>query len=229
MAFCPSCGVEVNNKKCPLCSYEIKQDINKKAFIEKENIKNKHIKLSQREKMVIFDISTWFFTILVASICLTVDILNSSKVSWSIIPIIPVTSFAIIATISINIKGFLKVISIFTVVILMLFALDLFIPGANSIKISVPVVIISSLLSLIIVLLFKRSKKRGVNIAGYITIALTIVLIAIEITVRLSLDLNPELTWSLITTVTLLPISLFLLYIHYNLSKKIDLNKIFHT
>lgn len=230
MAYCPSCGVEVTTNKCPLCSYKIKQSLKEKSIKEAVTPKKNRIKLTKKEKMVIYDVSTWFFAILVSSICITSDLLFDSKISWSIIPLLPITAFAVITTISINVKGFLKVISIFLVVILLLFALDFIIPGSNSsIGISVPTVVVSSLLALIVVILFKRSKRRGANIAGYIILAITLILICIEITIDFSLGLEIKLSWSLITTVTLIPISLFLLYIHYSLSKRIDLNKIFHT
>lgn len=229
MAYCPSCGVEVTTNKCPLCSYKIKQNLKEKSVKETVTPKKSRIKLTKKEKMVIYDVSTWFFAILVSSICITSDLLFDSKISWSIIPLLPITAFAVITTISINVKGFLKVISIFLVVILLLFSLDLIIPGSNSIGISVPIVVVSSLLALLVVLLFKKSKRRGANIAGYIILALTLVLICIEIAIDFSLGSEIKLSWSLITTVTLIPISLFLLYIHYSLSKRIDLNKIFHT
>lgn len=229
MAYCPSCGVEVSTNKCPLCSYKIKQNLKNRSLNEPIVDKKNRSKLTKREKMVIYDVSTWFFAILVSSICITSDMLFDSKISWSIIPIIPITAFAIITTISINIKGYFKAISIFIVVLLLLFSLDLIIPGSNSIGISVPIVIVSSILSLVVVFLYRRSKRKGANIAAYIIIALTLALISIEMAVDLSLGYDIQLSWSLITTVTLLPISLFLLYIHFSLSRRIDLNKIFHT
>lgn len=229
MAYCPSCGVEVTTNKCPLCSYKIKQSLKQKTAKESLPLKKSRIKLSKKEKMVIYDVSTWFFAILVSSICITSDLLFDSKINWAIIPIIPIAAFAIITTISINVKGYLKVIFIFLVVLLLLLSLDLIIPGSNSIGISVPIVVVSSILALLVVILYRKSKRKGANIAGYILLALTLILICIEIAVDFSLGLELKLSWSLITTVTLIPISLFLLYIHYSLSKRVDLNKIFHT
>lgn len=227
MPYCPQCGVEVSNKKCPLCYYNINQDISKKPV--KQEKREGKMQLSGREKMIIYEVSTWFAVIIISSLCITTDFLGDNKITWSLFPIIPVLSFGIITTISINAKGFLKVLLIFITVILMLVSLDIIIPGSHTLGISVPITIISSFLSLIIVILYRKSKTRGANIAAYIIISLAILLIAIEIIINITLSRAILPYWSIITTVTLIPIALFLLYIHFSLSKKVDLKKVFHT
>ena len=230
MPYCPKCGVEVESNHCPLCNHQIKQNIHTIPFSHVVEIEKKKIYFSNRDKKRIFHASTIFFAILVTSICVTVDLLLDSEISWSIYPIIAVWSLALITSASIYVNGILKGIVILLLNLLMLFLLDIQIPVKNFfLMISLPISFMTSVISFTIYITIKKSKRRGMNIPGYILIGLTIVNILIDLLVQNFIHGIPKLTWSLITTVTLVPIALFLLYIHYVLSKKIDLSKIFHT
>lgn len=230
MPYCPKCGVEVESNRCPLCDHLIKQDIHTIPFSHAVEIEKKKIFFSNREKKRIFHASTIFFAILVSSICITVDLLFDSKISWSAYPTIAVSSIALITSASIYVNGVFKGITILLLNLLMLFLLDIQIPVKNFfLMISLPISFMTSILSFGIYITIKKSKKRGMNIPGYILIGLTIMNIFIDLLVQNFIHGIPKLTWSLITTVSLIPISLFLLYIHYVLSKKIDFSKIFHT
>ncbi|OQY40381.1 MAG: hypothetical protein B6229_01920 [Spirochaetaceae bacterium 4572_7] len=230
MPYCPKCGVEVKNKKCPLCSYTIKQDIHYKPFSHKIEVPLKRMDLSRKDKLSIYNMTTWFFSILVASICFTVDILVNQRAGWSLFPIISVTTLALITTIAIYVKKILKTLLIIGIIAFMLFAFDLAIPNATfSLRVSLPILFMISVLSLGVVILSVKSSRKGANIAGYILLSLAILSIGIDIIIKKFLGENISITWSLLVAVSLVPIASFLLYIHHVLSKKIDLRKIFHT
>lgn len=229
MAYCPKCGVEINSKRCPICSYVIKSDIYKSNLNVEVNEK-KELHLSKKDKYKLFAVSTYFFSILIMGLNITIDILLNEKVTWSVFPTIPLLTMSFITTVAIYVKGILKAICIFLFTLLMLLLLDLYIPEANFfLKVSLPIVCISSLLSLGIVLLSKKSKRIGANLAGYIILSIAILTISIEVIVQMFNHSEVRLSWSLITSVSLTPIAVFLLYIHYILSKRINLKKIFHT
>lgn len=230
MPYCPKCGVEVESSICPLCSHIIKQDIHRIPFSHTVHIEKKNFYLSTKEKISIFHASTVFLALLISSVCITVDIFSDSTLSWSVYPIIASGTIALITTASLYITGILKVITILILCLLMMFLIDIVIPVKNFfLMISLPISFISSILSLIIYILIKKSKKRGTNIPGYILIGVALLTLSVDLIIQNFITGSPNLTWSLLTSVSLLPIALFLLYIHYVLSKRIDLSKVFHT
>ncbi len=230
MAYCPKCGVEVDSKKCPLCSYTIKQDIHTVPFSHSVEVDKRTFHLSAKEKKSIYNASTTFFAILISSICLTVDFYFDNRVSWAIYPIIAASTMAFITGVSIYVKGPLKIISIVALFLLMLFLLDIYIPVTNFfLKISLPISSITLVICLGIVMIIKKSSRKGANIPGYILIGIALLTITIDLIIQNFIGNRLVLTWSLITTVSLLPIALFLLYIHHVFSKRVDLNKVFHT
>lgn len=230
MAYCPKCGVEVNGKKCPLCSYVIKQDIHTVPFSHSVVLDKNTLYLSDKEKKSIYNASTIFLAILVSSICLTVDYFSDNNITWAIFPIIGVSTIAFITSVAIYLKGPLKIISLLILNLLMLFLLDMNIPVTNFfLMISLPISITTSIISLLVVVVIKKSNRKGANIPGYILIGLALLTMTIDLIIQNFIGHRLVLTWSLITTVSLLPIALFLLYIHHIFSKRVDLNKVFHT
>lgn len=230
MAYCPKCGVEVETNRCPLCSHVILKDIHRVPFSHSVNVEKRHIFLSNSAKKAIFNASSIFLAVLISAICLTIDVVFDKKISWSIYPIIPVITIALITTVSIYVKGILKPIGILILFLGMLFFLDMTIPVQSFfLKISLPISILLSLISLGVVVLINKSKTKGANVPAYILIGLAFYTIVIDMVINNYLHGSLNIGWSLITTVTLVPISIFLLYIHYILSKRIDLSKVFHT
>lgn len=230
MPYCPKCGVEVESKKCPLCSYEIKRNIHTKPFSHDIINNKKKLHLTTKDKYNIFNVSTLFLCLIVAGVNLTIDFLINSSITWSIFPVIAVTTAALITTAAIQVRGVLKVGLILIFVLLMLLAIDLFIEEVRFfLGISLPIMCVISLLSFGVVLVSRKSRKRGANIAGYIILATSLFTVSVDIIIQNFINHRIKVSWSLITSVSLIPIALFLLYIHFSLSKKVDLNKVFHT
>lgn len=230
MPYCPKCGIEVESNSCPLCLHQIKNDIHIIPFSHSVELDKKKVNLTNTEKKKLFNASTIFFAVLISSICLTVDLIFDKTLTWSIYPVIVITTFALVTTAAIYIPGIFKSISILLLNLLMLFLLDIQIPVKNFfLMISLPISSTGAIISFIIFLIYKKSKNPGVNMPGYILIGLSLLNITIDLITQNFIYGTTQMTWSLITTVSLMPIAIFLLYIHYVLSKRIDLRKIFHT
>lgn len=230
MPYCPKCGVEVESKKCPLCSYEIKRDLHTKPFSHDIINNKKKLNLSQKDKYNIFNVSACFLCLIIASVNITIDYLINSDMTWSVFPLIVVFTAALITTAATQIRGILKVGLILLFVLMMLLAIDLFIKEVHFfLSISLPVICIISILAFGVVFISKKSRKRGANVAGYIILATSLFTVSLDIIIQRFLNQNIKITWSLITSVSLIPIALFLMYIHYSVSKKVDLDKVFHT
>jgi hypothetical protein len=229
MPYCPSCGVEVTTKACPLCNYIIKQDIHTKPFSHEVIKKNNPKKLSLNQKRDIVNTSIWFLSLTAIGVCLTVNYLVSQNITWSLIPGVPILFLGIFTSIIMYSKKIARIILLFIGVLSMLILLDLVIKGVNTMSISIPLTILLFILLEIIFTIFKKAETRGANIIGFILMATSIYLVGIELTIKYSLGSSLNLSWSLLTTVILVPISVFFFYIHYNLSKKVNLKRVFHT
>ncbi len=230
MAYCPRCGVEVEGKKCPLCMYTIQKDIHKKPFSHKVELEKKVIKIDKKEKKNIYNVSTIFFSILVSSVCLTLDYISDSDITWAVYPVISVGTMSCITSAALYTKGILRIILFLIISLIMLFLIDYFIPVTNFfLIIALPISGIGVGLEILTTILIKKSQGKGANVGGFIVIAVTLFTIAVDVIIHNYIYRELALTWSLITTVALLPIAIFLLYIHYILSKRINLKKIFHT
>ncbi|MGL1891480.1 MAG: hypothetical protein OCD02_07615 [Spirochaetaceae bacterium] len=230
MPYCPQCGVEVESNNCPLCSYIIKQDIHKVPFSHSVDSEQKKLDLPKSIKVEIFNISTIFFAVLVSSICLTIDLLLDKSINWSIYPITTVITMALITTVSLYTKGLIKIGLILLLSLALLFVLDIFIPVKNFfLMISLPISISASVLSFTVIIITKKSGAHGFNLAGYILIAIAIFNVFVDLIIQNFIYGEMHITWSIIPFASLTPIAMFLLYIHFVFSKRVDLNKVFHT
>jgi hypothetical protein len=84
------------------------------------------------------------------------------------------------------------------------------------------------LIAVAIWLLSRRARRLGANLAGYILVAVAAVAVITETVVESYLSGPISLDWSLIVAVATLPVAVSLLYIHFVLSRHIDLKRRFH-
>ncbi len=230
MAYCPKCGVEVESKICPLCGYVIKHNIHTKPFSHEVMSEKKVTFLSKSQKKSIFSGAALFFAIIVSAISVTADLYFDRMVNWAYFAIIPVFTMALIICGALYLKSWVRVVVIILFFLLMLFMLDYYIPFANFfLRISLPISGITSIITFFVVYLIYKSKDRGTNAAGYIILGIALISLGIDLIIQNYLYMQFKFTWSLITTVALVPIAVFLLYLHHIFSKRVDLKKIFHT
>jgi len=78
--------------------------------------------------------------------------------------------------------------------------------------------------------LYRKSKKRGLNIVSYIMIGIALFFIGIELSLDLYKRGTLEPVWSIIVAIQLVPIALLFLYLNYKLPQKYKekLRKKFH-
>jgi hypothetical protein len=73
----------------------------------------------------------------------------------------------------------------------------------------------------------RKSKQRGLNVAGHALIAVAASLCILELTLDLYADGRIFLRWSLITAASIVPVSLLFYYMHARLLRGADLRKFF--
>jgi len=80
----------------------------------------------------------------------------------------------------------------------------------------------------VVLLAYTLAKRKGLNIIGWILLAIAEFCIAIEASILMYTNSPFKLFWSSIVASSLIPVALFLFYIHYRIAKSVTLRKLFH-
>jgi hypothetical protein len=95
-------------------------------------------------------------------------------------------------------------------------------------KLGIPLVFSFYLVVFVLISLVRSSKQRGINLIAYFLIASGILSLCVEGIISLQISNKLNFQWSVITLVSVLPVSAILLFIHYRLRKGTDLKRFFH-
>jgi hypothetical protein len=91
-----------------------------------------------------------------------------------------------------------------------------------------PILAAFSCITLGTVMAIRFAKERGFNMFAFVLIAAGLFCMCIDIIVDYYMHGAIMLSWSLIVAASVLPVSIFLLYLHYHLKKKFPFDRIFH-
>ncbi|WP_372753206.1 DUF6320 domain-containing protein [Labilibaculum sp.] len=239
MNYCNKCGVELDDNMnfCPLCGLSIgeKSEESESSIsvqsMEKDKIIDDFEKLSQVQKRKLF----WELSniILLSGILVTITInlfLNKS-ITWSSYS--TVTSLAVLANISIftfwRHRMLVMVLGSLVSTSLLLILLDLFSTNVGwGIKLGIPILLSFYLLLLLVIGLIRISKQVGFNILAIAFLAIGIFSICVDGFVSLYFIHQFQIRWSIIVSISMIPISGLLFYVHYRLKKGVDLKRFFH-
>lgn len=236
MPYCSKCGVEVDYsiKKCPLCDFPIpdimpekKEDTDR--FPTPQN--DYPSKIEKRKRRIFIIISVILLTAI--EIMLFQNLSEEGKFTWSRYSVVSViASWIYLFFIFKFIPKFkVSVIGISITTIILLYFLDIFNGRLDwFIPIGLPCVIICTITTLIFAYLFKKTRKKGLNIISYIFMSITLCCVVTETFISLHTNHYVKLYWSLIVALSLFPFSVLFLYLHYGLPEKykIKLERKFH-
>jgi hypothetical protein len=96
------------------------------------------------------------------------------------------------------------------------------------IKLGIPVLLVAYVTIFVLVLMISNSRQKGLNIIAYSLIAAGVLCGCIDGIITVYRRSTVSFGWSLIVMVSVLFISMLLLYIHYRLKKITDLQRFFH-
>jgi hypothetical protein len=246
---CPLCGTIIPEDTLKEgFSEKIKNKTDQSICIDTNNIKDQdknnieennknnsatypyYSSLSRSKKhLVIFEILSVSLLIVVASL-LVINLILDSTISWSKLPSITIFLCWFISMVVIFFLKKPALIGLFTTIAISLYlvgldSLDLQIDW--SIRIAIPIVIISSIVGFFITTVTIRSKLKGLNIAAYFLLGSCLICITIDTTLSLNLIKIIRLSWSKYVCFAVIPVSIFFLYIHNRFSKKFPGKRIF--
>ena len=239
MNVCKNCGVELDDDmtSCPLCGLaagekpEIQEISDSQEPVGKDGILREIKNLTGRQKRKLF----WEISgIILGSgivVTLLINLVISNSLHWAkYVLVASLAAFVNTTSLTLWRRRPLVIILVSLVsLVLMLLFFDLF--GANSgwgIKLGIPILVSFYALLLIVRLFIRLSNQLGFNVLAVLFIALGLFLLCVELFSSLYFEGELVLSWSIIAAVSMISVAAVLFYVHFKLSKEIDLKRFFH-
>ena len=234
MNYCKNCGVELNDgmTACPLCGFSDINEDKTGTIDQSEHYPSDIIILYKKEnRKHIWELSG-IITFSGIVVCTIVDFVIHKSLSWSLFADTSLlTSWICLTFVLLAFrKYFLVIPGLLITILLMLFLFDLFTPPVNWFYgIGVPVTIAFFVAVSIIVFLWKVVHFKGFNILAFAFLVLSGFCIVTEIFIDKYLYGAVDIRWSALVAVSIFPIALMLLFIHYRMKKGKRLDSYFHV
>ncbi|WP_020612622.1 zinc ribbon domain-containing protein [Sediminispirochaeta bajacaliforniensis] len=228
MAYCPRCGVEVEDRleACPLCDTPIPQEVRehqeKPASFPKDVIPPKPLyrKLTDRQKNILRVSLILFLGLFPIALTAGIDLARNGDVTWSYYVAVPLIGGAIIAWLFVK-YGKKPLISV-TAMMLIVLIIQLLVGYRNapgrSIHASELPYFLASFAAVELFLLYIVKRRPPV-----LLLLAFLVLDAILLIVAIELITSATLSWSLIVVSALFPLGLYLVYARYTKKKGLNL------
>lgn len=233
MIICINCGVELDDglTLCPLCGY----DPSKEGKQEKSDFNYYPSEIIQLHRKEI-RMSLWELSAIIAfsavAVCTLVDLVIIPGLRWSLISDVFVIGAWITFTLFLHAyrKAFVIFPGLLITVLAALLTIDLLGPADGwFLPVGLPLSIASFAACGIIIILYRIANFKGLNIIAAALLILSGLCIITEMILDEYLKGSVDLRWSLIASISIIPVSLLLLYYHYRLKKGNMLDRFLHV
>lgn len=229
MALCKTCGVDIGDAViCPLCHKPINSSEAPEQHVS--GPKQHHVPLSTEKRLQIFEVISVSLLIAAAAVSI-INLVIEGKLSWAWYPLFSLVLIWILAITPFIFpkKPWLVALVDVIGVSVFLYTLDeLTGPSIWFFSLALPMIVGLSVAIVIVLLAYTLAKRKGLNIIGWILLAIAEFCIAIETAILMYTHSPFRLFWSSIVASSLIPVALFLFYIHYRIAKSVTLRKLFH-
>jgi hypothetical protein len=225
MNFCPLCGLSIGEKS------DGSEPSISAQNMEKDKIIDDFEKLSQTQKRKLFWELSNIILLSGILVSITINLFLNKSITWSSYS--TVTSLAVLANISIftfwRHRILILVLGSLVSTSLLLILLDLFSTNVGwGIKLGIPILLSFYFLLLLVIGLIRISKQLGFNILAIVFLAIGIFSICVDGFISLYFVHQFQIGWSIIVSISMIPISGLLFYVHYRLKEGVDLKRFFH-
>lgn len=232
MIICRNCGVELEPDMviCPLCEMQvdgIASSVNPSPGVKaSEELRQ----MTQPERKATWEIVSIIILVIIMVTSLLNFILNKT-LSWAEYPI--AVSLVIFSYISVfaflNKRKEVKIVYVFVLSSFLLVVLDLLTKDPGwSVRLGMPLLFFANLITIGSLQVFRRAKRRGVNLIAFSFLAAALLCLCTEMVIDYYLTGTVKMVWSLIVLGCVLPVATVLLFMHFRLNKGNDLSKTFH-
>jgi hypothetical protein len=238
MPYCSRCGVEVDEatEACPLCAAPIQRmgdpspgagtEPYPQRIIDPENAYN--LSKAERRRIGLELIS--LAAVLVSGALILVDLLVDASLDWSPYAVVSVALAWTLSSAPLALYGRVKTVLAISCAAILAFLLALDALDGElgwSLSLGLPIALASfAALAAATAIMASRSVK-GLNLLGIGALVLTVYLIVLESIIKLALGLDPRPYWSLVAAIALVPVAVFLFFVHGRVLHGANLRKFF--
>ena len=168
--------------------------------------------------------------LIMASLILwAVDYQHAGSLSWSWIPnTVLLSTFLFLTTLFTLYKSFLKLsFGLLGSTVFLLGTLNYLTGSQWFLPLGLPIILSLQVLFTLSYYLIKHFSTKGYNIFGVVLLSIALFCLMTDGLVHLYWG-KWDLSWSIITSFSLTPISFYFLFLHYGLNKALDLTRTFH-
>lgn len=232
MNLCSNCGVELeeNLKQCPLCGKNPGDPVSRSAGTVSYPSDIIHLHKRETRRHI------WELTGIIAfsgiAVCTIVDLVIGKGIKWSLfadVSIISAWSFLTCILLKFR-KPWMLITVLSATVLFMLLMFDLISAKAPwFIQLGLPLTLAVVFFVSVVVIFYQYARFKGFNILAIIFMSVAGFCIITEIITDRYITGNADVRWSLIAAVSILPIALVLLFVHYRMKKGNKLDSFFHV
>jgi hypothetical protein len=236
MLVCPNCGVELQDSSefCPLCRTAL-HPIARRAGMEStypdtaqdlEPFEGLSPEAKRKIFIEIFSVCSGIACFVV----LAIELLISKRIWWSIYPVISVCFVWVMVCIPLILREhpWLVFAIIAPTGLAFVFLIDLLASGLSwFFAIGLPIGLLVEGASVGCVTLSVVSRRKGLNIIAIGLAGLAAICVGIEIVLNLNFTGRFFVSWSAVVATAALPIAGLLFYLHYRITKRASLKKLF--
>ena len=236
--YCSNCGVELEASmaSCPLCGQPV-NDNNKSANVAIPSSGGKppfsfgQEKMSKPQKKFTWQIIS--IILLSGSVAsFAVDFIINHDITWSEYTM--AIGLAIFSYVSLfafwEQRTIVEIIGGFIVSSFFLLLLDALTSGIDwSIRLAIPLLLAANLVVILLIIVIRRSKIKGINLLAYAFMAAALLCVFIEGILNYFETGAIDLRWSVIVAACVIPVVVVLFFVYYRLKKGRSLQKTFHV
>lgn len=237
MPYCSRCGVEVDVdvKKCPLCSTEIQildsEELQLGKYPDKAAPYSHAPKRNKKEKRRMAAIFVTFGLLIPASIAIVADYVINGSITWGTYTISSLIYIWVLILLPLLYykKPVLTIFSYYFSTLFFMYSIDSFNGDIFWFQgLALPIITITACLIVFNIFISRHSKIKGINILSYIVFSIGIECIGIELSISRFLTGMVNLSWSMIVLSAVIPAAGLLYYIYYKTGKPLKVKKYFH-
>lgn len=236
MIYCNNCGVSLDDEttQCPLCHETVHNDgtqnINRTGAVLANKFSCPPRKMTRPQKKIVWEIvSITIISMVVVNVL--IDLIINKQITWSQYPVsVCMILFSYISSFAFSKQNTtLKIIFGILASTVSLILVDSLVDGISwSVKLAIPLLLSGNLIAGLLLVVIKKSKRKGINLIAYFFMAVALYVLCIEAILSIYKTGTIQLYWSIIVLVCMFPVALVLFFVHYRLTKTQNLERIFH-
>jgi hypothetical protein len=234
MSYCTNCGVELEKdlRSCPLCGFTPGTSVKTETDTSSELYPSDIILLYKKEtRRNIWELSG-IISFSGIAVCTIVDFIVHKSLSWSLFADTSILGSWICLTLIL--LAFRKYFVIFPGLLLTILSMqllfDLFIPPLGWFyALGLPITVAFFICAGIVILLWKAAHLKGFDILAIAFLVFAGFCILCEVFIDKYAFGKVDIRWSAVVAISVLPLALVLLFVHYRMKKGKRLDSYFHV